>query len=76
MAGRYKAGRKAVVVSPYREVYGHQLWREQAEKFMVGVSFGQRSSKGLTGASPHHPEYHEKITIGFLYREERGSQSE
>lgn len=43
---------------------------------MAGVSFGQRSSKGLTGASPHQPEYHEKITIGFLYREERGSQSE
>lgn len=68
MAGRYKAGRKAVM-GPCGEVYGHQLWREQAEKFMVGVSFGQRSRKGLTGASPRHPEHHEKITIGFLYRE-------
>lgn len=36
---------------------------------MVGVSFGQRSRKGLTGPSPHHPEHHERITTGFLYRE-------
>lgn len=69
--GREIQGRKEGCGGPYAEVRGHQLWKEQPEKFMAGVSFDQRRRKGLTGASPHHPEHHEKITTGFLYREER-----
>lgn len=71
MAGRYKAGRKAVVGLYGAYMVTPQLWGEQTENLRLRVSFGQRSRKRLTGAMspPHHPEHHEKITIGFLYRQ-------
>lgn len=35
------------------------------------MSFGQKSGKGLTGASPHHPGHHGKIVIVFFLQRRR-----